>query len=91
LNRINTYFVILLSLAASFLAPFLYFRELRKKEPKSIDVPVRIEVYRTDRHPLPGADIYLNQKFIGKTDEKGFFSRVMNLLAGESYTLHVER
>jgi hypothetical protein len=91
LNRINTYFVVLLSLAASFLTPFLYFREHRKKEPKSIDVPVRIEVYRTDRHPLPGADIYLNQKFIGKTDEKGFFSRAMNLLTGESYTLHVER
>ena len=91
MNRINTYFVVLLSLAVCFLAAFLYFREHRKKEPKHIDVPVRIEVYRTDRHPLPGADIYLNQKFIGKTDEKGFFSRAMNLLTGESYTLHVER
>jgi len=63
----------------------------REKEPQIITVPFRIEVYRVDRHALPEADIYLNQRFIGRTDERGVFSREIKLTVGESYSLVIER
>lgn len=69
----------------------MYIREGREKEPEIIKVPFKIEVYRVDRYPLPKAVIYLNQKFIGRTDEKGFFLKDIDLMEGESYTLRIER
>ncbi len=70
---------------------YIYIREGREKEPEIIKAPFKIEVYRVDRYPLPKADIYLNQRFIGKTDERGFFFKDIELMVGESYTLRIER
>ena len=86
-------FIIITFVTICLAAPLviLYLRSERDKEPEVISAPFKIEVYRVDRYPLPNADIYLNQKFIGRTDEKGFFSKDIDLFVGESYTLRVER
>jgi len=91
LNRINTFILIFFSVILSSLVVFFYLKESREQEHRIIISPFKIEVYRVDRHPLPEADIYLNQRFIGKTDKKGFFSKNIKLVIGESYTLRVER
>jgi hypothetical protein len=90
-NRFNSFLIIFLSLVASFLAVFLFFREQGRREPRPVSFPLTIEVYRIDRHPLPAADIYLNQKFIGKTDDNGAFRKMMSLFSGETCMLRVER
>jgi len=91
LNRINTILLICISFLFSFLVIYNYVISLIEKEPEVITVPFKVEVYRSDRNPLPNADIYLNQRFIGRTDQKGFFSRDIALTEGESYTLRVEK
>jgi len=70
---------------------YLFFARQFEKEIVTITAPLKVEAYRIDRFPLPDANIYLNQKFIGKTDEKGFFSTNVDLNVGESYTLIIER
>ena len=70
---------------------FLFLRETQVREPQVILSPLKIEAYRIDRHPLPDADIYLNQRFIGRTDSKGFFLKDINLVVGESYILRIEK
>ncbi|MGQ9616142.1 MAG: PEGA domain-containing protein [Spirochaetota bacterium] len=62
-----------------------------KREPEEVIVPLKVEVYRVDRFPLHDADVYLNQRFIGRTDEKGVFSTDVNLTTGEFYTLNIEK
>jgi len=91
LNRINTILLIFISFILSFLVVYNYVKNLVEKEPEVITVPFKVEVYRADRYPLPNADIYLNQRFIGRTDQKGFFSMDIALTEGESYTLRVEK
>jgi hypothetical protein len=60
-------------------------------EPETLTASLKIEAYRVDRNPLSEADIYLNQKFIGRTDAGGFFIKDVPLTLGESYTVRVER
>jgi len=75
----------------SFLVIFLYLKENIKREPKTIVAPLKIEVYRVDRYPLPDADIYLNQRFIGRTNKSGFYFKDTNLIEGKTYTLRIEK
>ena len=91
MNRFNTFILLFFSFGVTFLVVLLFLRETKKKEPQYITSPLQIEAYRVDRHPLPDADIYLNQRFIGKTDGRGFFSRDINLMVGETYTLRIEK
>jgi len=91
LNRLNTFILLFFSFILSFLVVFLFLSQTRKREPVTIVAPFKIEVYRVDRHPLPEADIYLNQRFIGRTDSKGFFSKAISLTVGEFYTLRIEK
>ena len=91
MNRINALFLIFISSALLFLLIFKYISLNVEKEPQRIKVPLKIEVYRADRHPLPDADIYLNQRFIGRTNEHGFFSREVDLIVGQKYTIHIEK
>lgn len=91
MNRINIFLLIALSVFLSFLSIKSYVNQLSSREPEEIVVPIKIEVYRSDRFPLPGADIYLNQKFIGRSDETGVFSDEVRLIVGEVYTLRIER
>jgi len=70
---------------------YKYIDSKIKKEPERIKVPLRIEVYRADRNPLPDADIYLNQKFIGRTNSNGLFSKNIELVVGQKYTIRVEK
>jgi hypothetical protein len=90
-NRFNNYLIVFVSLAASFLAVFLYLREQGRKEPRLVNFSLTVEVYRIDRHPLPSADIFLNGELIGKTDEMGVFRKTMSLFAGETCLLGVKR
>jgi len=91
LNRINTFIIIFLSAALTFLVIYLWVSDYLEKELETITAPLKIEAYRIDRYPLPDADIYLNQKFIGKTDDNGFFYKDIILTVGKSYTLIVEK
>jgi tetratricopeptide (TPR) repeat protein len=91
LNRLNTFLLVGISFVITILVLFLYLKETRKKEPETILTPLKIEAYRVDRHPLPDADVYLNQRFIGKTDEKGVFLKDLKLIVGESYALIIEK
>ncbi len=91
MNRLNTFIILFFSFALTVLVMYLFITEQYEKEIVTITAPLKIETYRIDRFPLPDADIYLNQKFIGKTDEKGFFSTNVDLNVGESYTLIIER
>ena len=70
---------------------YIYIRERIGPEPDTIVAPFQIEVYRVDRFRLPNADIYLNQRFLGRSDENGFFQKNIPLIMGESYTLRVEK
>jgi len=90
-NRINRFILVFLSLILSCVVVCLYLRTVVKGEPREIVAPMRVEVYRIDRNPLAGADIYLDQRFIGRTDENGLFQKEVRLYEGESYTLRVER
>ncbi len=91
MNRVNRFILIFVSITLSFIVVYLYVRESIEKEPGTIIAPFKIEVYRVDRYPLPHADIYLNQRFLGKADERGFFQEDVKLMVGESYTLRIER
>ncbi len=91
MNRINAFIIIVFSFALTFLVIYIYVNENIEREPEEVVITLKIEVYRVDRFPLSGADIYLNQRFIGKTDERGVFSTGISLTAGESYTLVVEK
>ena len=91
MNRINAFFLIFLSFLLSFLVVYKYIDSKIKREPERISVPLRIEVYRADRNPLPDADIYLNQKFIGRTDNNGLFSKNIELVVGQKYTIRIEK
>ena len=70
---------------------YKYIDSKIKKEPQKISVPLRIEVYRADRNPLPDADIYLNQRFIGRTDDNGIFSKNVEIVVGQKYTIRIEK
>ncbi len=91
MNRINTFIVLALSVFLTTLVVYLFAKEQVQREPEVVTAPLKVEVYRVDRYPLPEADIYLNQRFIGRTDYKGFFLTDINLIVGESYTLRVEK
>ena len=91
MGRKNLLIIIFVTLCLAAPIVFLYLRSGREKEPEAILAPFKIEVYRVDRYPLPNADIYLDQKFIGRTDGKGFFFKDIELFVGESYTLRVEK
>ncbi|MBN2325146.1 MAG: PEGA domain-containing protein [Spirochaetes bacterium] len=91
MNRINRFILVFLSLILSCVVVYLYLRTVVQEEPREIVAPLRVEVYRIDRNPLDGADIYLDQKFIGRTDQNGLFQKEVRLYEGESYTLRVER
>lgn len=91
MNRINRFILIFLSLVLSSVVLYLYIRENTSKEPREIVAPFRIEAYRLDRYHLPEADVYLNQRFVGRTDENGLFRKDIRLIVGESYTLRIER
>lgn len=91
MNRINRFILLFLSFALTFLVIRAYIRENVKREPEEVVVPLKVEVYRVDRFPLHDADVYLNQRFIGRTDEKGVFSTDVNLTTGEFYTLNIEK
>jgi len=91
LNRVNRFILIVISILLSSVVVYLYIRENTGQEPLEILAPLKIEVYRIDRHRLPDADIYLNQRFIGRTDESGIFRKDIWLIEGESYTLRIER
>ncbi len=91
MNRINTFIVLAISVFLTVLVVYLFAKEQVQPEPEIVTAPLKVEVYRVDRHPLPDADIYLNQRFIGRTDQKGFFLTDINLIVGESYTLRIEK
>jgi len=91
LNRLNTFIILFFSFALTGLIVYLFITGQFEKEIVTITAPLKIEAYRIDRFPLPDADIYLNQKFIGKTDDRGFFQTNVDLNVGESYTLIIER
>ncbi len=91
MNRLNTFIILFFSFALTGLVVYLFITGQFEKEMITITAPLKIEAYRIDRFPLPDADIYLNQKFIGKTDDKGFFQTNVDLNVGESYTLIIER
>ncbi|UCB45102.1 MAG: PEGA domain-containing protein [Spirochaetota bacterium] len=91
MNRINRFILIFISLFLTFLVVYIYIRERIGPEPDTIVAPFQIEVYRVDRFRLPNADIYLNQRFLGRSDENGFFQKNIPLIVGESYTLRVEK
>ncbi len=91
MGRKNLIIIIFVTLFLAAPIVFIYLRSEREKEPEVITASFKIEVYRVDRYPLPNADIYLDQRFIGRTDEKGFFLKDIELFVGESYTLRVER
>jgi hypothetical protein len=90
-NRINRFILVFLSLILSGVVVYLYLRTAVKGEPREIVAPMKVEVYRIDRNPLAGADIYLDQRFIGRTDQNGLFQKEVRLYEGESYTLRIER
>jgi tetratricopeptide (TPR) repeat protein len=90
-NRINRFILVFLSLILSCVVVYLYLRTAVKGEPREIVAPMKVEVYRIDRNPLAGADIYLDQRFIGRTDQNGLFQKEVRLYEGESYTLRIER
>ncbi len=91
MNRINRFILVFLSLILSCIVVYLYLRTVVRGEPREIVAPMRVEVYRIDRNPLSGADIYLDQRFIGRTDQNGLFQKEIRLYEGESYTLRIER
>jgi tetratricopeptide (TPR) repeat protein len=91
MNRINTFVILTISVFLSLFVVYLYVRDQVTREPDEIAAPMTVEAYRVDRYPLPGADIYLNQRFIGRTDGKGFFMTDINLIVGASYTLRIEK
>jgi hypothetical protein len=91
LNRINRFILIFISLVLSALVVYLYVRENMGVEPLEILAPLKIEAYRLDRYYLTDADVYLNQRFIGKTDRSGILRKDIRLTVGESYTLRIER
>lgn len=91
MNRINTFIVLTISVFLTLFVVYLFAKGQIKREPEMVTAPVTVEVYRVDRYPLPEADIYLNQRFIGRSDQKGFFFRDLNLNVGESYTLRIEK
>jgi hypothetical protein len=91
MNRINTFIILAVSVFLTLFVMYLFVNERVQREPDAVMAPLKIEAYRVDRFPLPDADIYLNQRFIGKTDGKGFFLKDVNLLVGESYTLRIEK
>jgi hypothetical protein len=91
MNRINTFIIVSISVFLSLFVVYLYVRDQIAPGPDETVAPITVEAYRIDRYPLPDADIYLNQRFIGRTDEKGFFKTDMFLVVGESYTIRVEK
>ena len=91
MNRINTFIVLAISVFLTILVVYLFVNEQAQHEPEVITALLKVEVYRVDRFSLPEADIYLNQRFIGRTDYKGFFLTDINLIVGESYTLRIEK
>jgi hypothetical protein len=70
---------------------YIYVREKIGREPDTILAPLTIEVYRVDRFRLPKADIYLNRRFLGRTDENGIFQVNLPFKVDETYTLRVEK
>ena len=91
MNRINTFIALAISVFLTVLVVYLFAKGQVQPEPEIVTAPLKVEVYRVDRHPLPDADIYLNQRFIGRTDQKGFFLTDINLIVGEPYTLRIEK
>jgi hypothetical protein len=91
MNRINTFIILAVSIFLTLFVGYLFVNERFQREPVLVMAPLKVEAYRVDRYALPDADIYLNQRFIGKTDERGYFLKDINLLVGESYTLRVEK
>lgn len=91
MNRINAFIVLIVSGLLTGLVIFLFVRENLKGEPQTVEAPLKVEAYRIDRNPLPDADVYLNQRFIGKTDREGYFARNMTFTVGEAYTMVVEK
>ena len=91
MNRINTFIVLAISVFLTALVLYLFVKEQVQPEAETVTVPLKMEVYRLDRNPLPAADVYLNQRFIGRTDWKGFFNIDIDLTVGESYTLRIEK
>ena len=91
MNRINTFIVLAVSVFLTALVLYLFIREQVQPEAETVKAPLKMEVYRLDRNPLPDADVYINQRFIGRTDKKGFFQIDMDLTVGESYTLRIEK
>jgi hypothetical protein len=91
MNRINTFIVLAISTFLTALVLYLFVREQVRPETETVTVPLKMEVYRQDRNPLPAADVYLNQRFIGRTDQAGFFRMDIDLVVGESYTLRIEK
>jgi hypothetical protein len=91
LNRINAFIILFVSGLLTALVVFLFVRENLKVEPQTLQAPLKVEAYRIDRFPLPGADVYLNQRFLGRTNREGYYARDMTFMQGESYTLVVEK
>jgi len=91
MNRINTFIVLAISVFLTALVLYLFVKEQVQPEAETVTTPLKVEVYRLDRNPLPAADVYLNQRFIGRTDLRGFFHIDIDLTVGESYTLRIER
>jgi hypothetical protein len=88
---LNTFIVLFFSIFLTALVVYIYVRDQLDQEPVTVAAPLQIEAYRVDRNPLPEADIYLNQRFIGRTDNRGFFLKDINLTVGESYLLRIEK
>jgi hypothetical protein len=91
MNRINTFIVLAISTFLTLLVLYLFVREQVQPETETVTVPLKMEVYRQDRNPLPSADVYLNQRFLGRTDQSGFFRMDIDLVVGENYTLRIEK
>ena len=91
MNRINTFIVLAISVFLTALVLYLFVKDRVQPEAETVTTPLKVEVYRLDRNPLPAADVYLNQRFIGRTDLRGFFHIDIDLTVGESYTLRIER
>ena len=91
MNRINTFIVLAVSVILTLLVLYLFVKEQIQPETETVMAPLKMEVYRQDRNPLPTADVYLNQRFIGRTDQKGFFRTDIELTVGETYTLRIEK
>ena len=91
MNRFNVYILVVFSFALTFLVVYLHFNDNLREEELLVQAPLKVEAYRIDRNVLPDGDVYLNQRFLGKTDGKGVFSTTVELYMGESYTLRVEK